>query len=484
MDRVATVMGGLPMRASLGLSPSQTVDTQPTARYFKNWFAMDARQPQASRKPTAEEIACREADRSEIAELDAQILAAENSLGLLRDKRNLLNERLDDYTYPVLTLPAEIVAEIFHCFLPVYPLCPPTCGILAPTTLGQICHEWREIALSTPSLWRAISLYLDFDRRKGSDKESLKNMFCILETWLERSCSCPLAIRFEVIQKEDTHSLKIEPFLQAIVSHSTRWEYLKISLPQMHNPRFNTSCSAPLLRDLGIGEGGMCWAPMCWAPSVEAPNLRQLVVTAQFHDTFVPLLPWNQLTALHLASVSPPQFMGILHHTANLVHCRLTIFMTPTAESDAARIDPRPLTLPRLEVLVMTMDGSLSHDEGPTGWFGLATFPALRRLQVARRLLEPDPIATLRAFIARSGCRLQEVYIPYADELVGACRTALPTIPFLSARDNHLGNRFFNHGSSVLHSGYFTDSEDDAGSLSGGEGSVVSDDYEELDAMQ
>ncbi|KAJ6454520.1 hypothetical protein C8R47DRAFT_1166933, partial [Mycena vitilis] len=300
-------------------------------------------------------------------------------------------------------------------------------------------------------------------------------MFCILETWLERSRSCPLAIRFEVIQEEDTHSLKIEPFLQAIVSHSTRWEYLRISLPQMHNPRFNTSCSAPLLRDLSIGGG-----EMCWAPSVEAPNLRQLVV-AQFHDAFIPLLPWNQLTALHLAPVSPPQFMGILHHTANLVHCKLTIFMTPTAESDAARIDPRPLTLSRLEVLVMTIDGWLSEDEGPMGWFRLATFPALRRLQVARRLLEPDPIATLRAFIARSGCRLQEVYIPYADELVGACRTALPTISLvLSARDVNLGNKFFYHGSSVVYDGYITDSEDGAESLSGGEEEVVSDDYEEL----
>ncbi|KAJ6463272.1 hypothetical protein C8R47DRAFT_1157661, partial [Mycena vitilis] len=300
-----------------------------------------------------------------------------------------------------------------------------------------------------------------------------KNAFSIVETWLKHSRSSPLAIRLQVDQKEDTHSLQIEPFLEAIMAHSVRWEYLKISLPQMHNPRFNVACSAPLLCSLSIGGG-----EMCWVPSLGAPNLRQLV-GAQFHDAFIQLLPWSQLTALYIASVSPPQFMDILHHTPNLVHCKLTILITTTAESDAARLDPRPLTLPRLEVLVMTIDSWLGEDEGPSGWFGLVTFPALRRLQVARRLLEPNPVATLRAFTARSGCRLQELYIPCApDDLVAACRTALRSIPLvLSARDVNLGNKFFYHASSVVYDGYITDSEDDAKALSGGEESVVSDDY-------
>ncbi|KAJ7641164.1 hypothetical protein FB45DRAFT_712335, partial [Roridomyces roridus] len=57
---------------------------------------------------------------------------------------------------PVLTLPNEITSEIFVHFLPPYPVCPPMTGLDSPTSLTHICRQWREIALATPKLWRAI----------------------------------------------------------------------------------------------------------------------------------------------------------------------------------------------------------------------------------------------------------------------------------------------------------------------------------------
>ncbi|KAJ6588192.1 hypothetical protein B0H19DRAFT_1098293, partial [Mycena capillaripes] len=77
---------------------------------------------------------------------------------ILDAERNLLQKRLDAYTYPVLTLPNEVVSEIFGHFLPVYPTSPPAIDLLSPNLLGQICRKWREIALTTPVLWRAISV--------------------------------------------------------------------------------------------------------------------------------------------------------------------------------------------------------------------------------------------------------------------------------------------------------------------------------------
>ncbi|KAJ7734773.1 hypothetical protein DFH07DRAFT_119987 [Mycena maculata] len=56
---------------------------------------------------------------------------------------------------PVLDLPTGIVCEILVHFLPVYPDRPPALGPYSPTVLCKICHTWREIALSTPVLWRA-----------------------------------------------------------------------------------------------------------------------------------------------------------------------------------------------------------------------------------------------------------------------------------------------------------------------------------------
>ncbi|KAF8134203.1 hypothetical protein K438DRAFT_1883436, partial [Mycena galopus ATCC 62051] len=97
-------------------------------------------------------------DRARVADLDADILRLERSLSALRSQRHLVLERLDSYKYPVLTLPNEITAEIFTHSLLLYPDCPPFAGRDSPTLFTQICRQWREIALETPILWRAILL--------------------------------------------------------------------------------------------------------------------------------------------------------------------------------------------------------------------------------------------------------------------------------------------------------------------------------------
>jgi hypothetical protein len=67
-----------------------------------------------------------------------------------------LRAQLDGYKYPILTLPTEIVSEIFiHLLLP-YPM---RSKLKLPTILGRVCRKWREIARSTPALWRAITVW-------------------------------------------------------------------------------------------------------------------------------------------------------------------------------------------------------------------------------------------------------------------------------------------------------------------------------------
>jgi hypothetical protein len=77
---------------------------------------------------------------------------------MLRSEKSAAQERLDSYKYPVLTLPSEIVCNIFIHFLPIYPTCPPLTGPLSPILLTHICGGWREIALALPVLWRAITM--------------------------------------------------------------------------------------------------------------------------------------------------------------------------------------------------------------------------------------------------------------------------------------------------------------------------------------
>ncbi|KAJ7289695.1 hypothetical protein C8J57DRAFT_1019030, partial [Mycena rebaudengoi] len=89
----------------------------------------------------------------QLSEVDARILALEASLATARRERENLQSELDDYRYPVLTLPVDITAEIFINFLPAYPQHPPIRGLFSPELLLQVCRTWREIALDMPRLW-------------------------------------------------------------------------------------------------------------------------------------------------------------------------------------------------------------------------------------------------------------------------------------------------------------------------------------------
>ncbi|KAJ6483104.1 hypothetical protein C8R45DRAFT_870994, partial [Mycena sanguinolenta] len=133
-------------------------------------------------------IVALEKDRRRLAELEIAIWDVGPSLSELILEQTEVQKRLDDYKYPVLTLPNEIVSEIFVHFLPVYPDAPPLICIYSPTHLAQICRKWREVALATPALWRAIQL------TTGSAMPPIERPNQISEVWLGRSGSCALSI--------------------------------------------------------------------------------------------------------------------------------------------------------------------------------------------------------------------------------------------------------------------------------------------------
>ncbi|KAJ7241696.1 hypothetical protein B0H12DRAFT_1236940 [Mycena haematopus] len=412
-------------------------------------------QAAAARIATAEEVAQREADRTRIEYVDGLILELENTLRYLREESSLLKKRLHEYTYPVLTMPNEIAAEIFCHFLPAYPQCPPLLGIDAPTTLTRVCHSWREIALSTPILWRAMSLYISPATAPGLLQSQLR---CWL-SWLTLSRSCLLSIRLLGSNHSHYVQLQIPPFIAAITPHSARWEYLKLDLPlfyEDHGLEGLRACSS--LRSLSIGGGA--WR-MGWTPFIEAPRLCAVGFERFPNLERVPHLPWFQLTTLRMEFVSSSEFMDILHHTVNIVHCQL-ILTGVHILTNAVLINPKPLVLSYLETLVMQVKaGSAAFDihNALIGWFSLATFPALRRLQVSRRLLYPDPLATLPALVLRSGCDLKRLYITDfpSPELISACREALPRVSVVP--NGNLGRKRFIHESSIFDG---SDSEDDA----------------------
>ncbi|KAF8145292.1 hypothetical protein K438DRAFT_564123 [Mycena galopus ATCC 62051] len=248
------------------------------------------------------------ADRARVADIDAKILDLERSLFALRTQKQMAQERLDSFKYPVLTLPNEITAEIFIHFLPIYPRCPRFIGLYSPTLLAQICHHWREIALETPILWRAMSL--------SRSNISFELKAHLLDTWLNRSRCCPLSIHFNKDDIDDEP--RTSEILATVVSHRTRWEYLNLTLSPSHIAIIQGPM--PLLRHLDLTVPHELNAIATFSP---APLLRSIALCAT-----TPLkiaFPLGQLTTLVLDSVFRSEYAAILRQTSNLVHCELGI---------------------------------------------------------------------------------------------------------------------------------------------------------------
>jgi hypothetical protein len=86
---------------------------------------------------------------------------------------------------PMARLPLEISSDIFMRCLPRSPR--PNCHE-APLIFLNICHLWSFIALSTPSLWAAVS----FPSTHPGRAKSAKKYF---EIWLGRAGDHPLSLR-------------------------------------------------------------------------------------------------------------------------------------------------------------------------------------------------------------------------------------------------------------------------------------------------
>ncbi|KAJ7175238.1 hypothetical protein C8R43DRAFT_872969, partial [Mycena crocata] len=103
----------------------------------------------------------------------------------LETEQRVLESSLDILVYPVLTLPVEITSQIFLECLPQNGRVRPS-PHAAPLLLAQICHHWRNIALSTCQLWSTVDISL------SEFYPSQKHPWNSLERWFRRAKGVPL----------------------------------------------------------------------------------------------------------------------------------------------------------------------------------------------------------------------------------------------------------------------------------------------------
>ncbi|KAF7343915.1 F-box domain-containing protein [Mycena venus] len=371
-----------------------------------------------------------EADRVRFIEIEAQILELERSIFSLRTEQEVVQERLDSYKYPVFTLPNEIISEIFVHFLPTYPDPSPLVGIFSPTTLTHICRRWRGVALATPMLWRAIKLrgpIIPFERQAQ-----------IYNLWIRRSGSLPLS----VVMLNDRFAISSE-MIATLIVHRARWEHLKLCLHSLSYPMIDGPM--PLLRHLDLSAKKV-FEDVTFH---EVPLLRTVILTG-FLDARI-TLPWVQLTSLTLNHVSSGQCVTILQQTTNLVHCHLYLWMYVDSEV----FERSNITLLYLESLTFN-----PLCDPVTESLNCFIVPALRTLEIPESLLDTSSINSLKSFITKSRCSLQNVCITGQRTIhEDSYRMAFPSVPNFS-----FPGRYIRQTTDDEDSGDESNSDDEHGS--------------------
>ncbi|KAJ7042932.1 hypothetical protein C8F04DRAFT_1075311 [Mycena alexandri] len=310
----------------------------------------------------------------------------------------------------ITTLPPEILAEIFLDFLPRYPGFPPCTGRLSPLLLCRICREWRMVALSTPTLWRAISVDFFVNDTDGLVIQKLE----LLENWVSRSGNCPLSVSIRISCPMDP--LLLDRLLHAVMSHCERWQHVTLHIP--------SSCmhllqgEMPRLRDLNFG-------PTNYSRTYDgpltlfdrAPQLRTLVLTKNFLTSNL-RLPWTQITHLESACLYEHECLEILSEAAHFIRFSVIVYPDLSNFSVVEAIPVRP----------HFCDLALLVDDDEEDWdckiLDRLTLPALRTLQVSELSIT---LESLKAFMSRSQCTLLELRITHATLPESAFRDVLPT---------------------------------------------------------
>ncbi|EJF56073.1 hypothetical protein DICSQDRAFT_175269 [Dichomitus squalens LYAD-421 SS1] len=250
----------------------------------------------------------------------------------------------------MVPLPNEIVVEIFffynHSYDPLldYSDEPPPWKILPQSWyncrwihLMLVCRRWREIGLSTRSLWRAS--------RIGRKVEWLRLV-------LTRSGNLPVDLRFD-------ESAPILLYTPLLVSHIHRFRSVFLHDTQMPHALpllqaiFNADTSLPLLSgiDVSTAPGGRLDLSPTRFPALRSLRLSSKNIhwtPAMFHQ--LRRLDLNECTYRDSA-LTMSQMMDVLAECAELEHLRLRLFLSKLRQRPTTTNDRTPITFPKMRVL-------------------------------------------------------------------------------------------------------------------------------------
>ncbi|KAJ7252301.1 hypothetical protein C8J57DRAFT_1474324 [Mycena rebaudengoi] len=353
------------------------------------FYGLGGRQPL---KGLADSPSSRQDLRASIFDLDSRILELVSALDSARSERKKLWSQLNQFKYPILTLPVEITSAIFVASLPEYPKSPPMLGPNSPTSLAQVCRHWRAVAFGMPELWRAIQI-----KRWGSCS------FEILKSWLSRSGTHSISLTLKKLYGHSPSFSELEDFTETIIGHCARVEHMRLVIPLSDDLRWLQGLPFHRLRHLVITPSS-AWTEPDALPSTlftDAPQLTSVKFNSRFRPSGV-VLPWIQITTIHAEHFELDRLAQILRQAPALAHLNCTMW--------SWRDEPIDDIPPAIHLHSLVLRGDSDAGTTQQHLLNALTAPSLRQLSVSAGEFE-DSQATLISFFARSQCSLDSLRI-------------------------------------------------------------------------
>ena len=255
-------------------------------------------------------------------------------------------------------LPIDILQEIFIACLPTNHN-PVMSRWEPPILLTQVCSSWRNVAHSTPQLWKSIHIAVPCTKTGRYSTEHHQNVSSTtivhfdrrseaVQEWLNRSATYPLDISLGHWVTSAVDGFYDE-IIDSLIRFSERWREIRLSAPyQALLPIASLPPSKfPLLETLSLNCPpvhpalfGQLDPQSVWTTSgiLKASNLRDLWLRGLWlthRNGDVTRLPinWGQLTNISLegiswgssSSLSISRAYTLLSLCRNLITCRLEI---------------------------------------------------------------------------------------------------------------------------------------------------------------
>ncbi|KAJ7854660.1 hypothetical protein B0H13DRAFT_2206211 [Mycena leptocephala] len=351
--------------------------------------------------------------RSRLSQIERQIAALAAQMAPLRAEREMVSVDLATIVYPVLTLPNEIIAEIFIQYVDEHPN-------RSPMRLASVCRLWRAVAVSTCKLWTYFNSGHRFTCHPGSGFDTRPHLADLLLCWLPRAGRLPLDICLKLPTSPSPESDQI---LRILGQYSSQWKSLDLASNGPFSFPADVRGPFPHLTTVALWAHPSSLGATTIPTLVNAPHLREVQLDAIELVDWRTSVPWTQLTNLDLLFHDVLECLEILTYTPNL---EVLTFRTDHGPEDPILLAP-PM-LHRLHTLKLGPDGG-------NELLPYLNLPALDDLRLSSVTWES--VEAVAALITRSGCSPTTLLLSFYDpEEVECMHDFLSRVP--SARSLHM----------------------------------------------